>query len=188
MFLFKKLALGFTVTQQETEPKLPASVEGPPVETWVGRGSPQGQEHWKVPLAVNLPGVPHLPYCGAHRPQGWVASGQTTTRERVQLSTHQKIIGLKLYWAGPCPPEQDPVFPIASPSHQEANTSLLASSIRGEADEARSTASQQLNQKPYPRKLIMIKKQQVKSQMKGQVQEKQLNEVEIGNLQKKNSE
>ena len=34
----------------------------------------------------------------------------------------------------------------------------------------------------------MIKKQQVKSQMKGQVQEKQLNEVEIGNLQKKNSE
>jgi len=34
----------------------------------------------------------------------------------------------------------------------------------------------------------MIKKQKVKSQMKGQVQEKQLNEVEIGNLQKKNSE
>ena len=34
----------------------------------------------------------------------------------------------------------------------------------------------------------MIKKQQVKSQMKGQVQEKQLNEVEIGNLQKKHSE
>ena len=34
----------------------------------------------------------------------------------------------------------------------------------------------------------MMKKQEVKSQMKGQVSEKQLNEVEIGNLQKKNSE
>ena len=31
----------------------------------------------------------------------------------------------------------------------------------------------------------MIKKQQVKSQMKGQVQEKQLNEVETGNLPEK---
>ena len=31
----------------------------------------------------------------------------------------------------------------------------------------------------------MIKKQKVKSQMKGQVQEKQLNEVEIGNLPEK---
>ena len=31
-----------------------------------------------------------------------------------------------------CPPEQDPVFPTASPSHQEAYTSLLVSSIRGQ--------------------------------------------------------
>ena len=39
------------VTTQETEPKLPASVGGPPVEAWVSRGSPQGQGHWKDPLA-----------------------------------------------------------------------------------------------------------------------------------------
>ena len=38
----QKLAPGFTVTQQETEPELPAGVEGPPVETRVVRGSPQG--------------------------------------------------------------------------------------------------------------------------------------------------
>ena len=33
------------VTPEETEPKLPASVRGPPVEVWVGRGSPQRWGH-----------------------------------------------------------------------------------------------------------------------------------------------
>ena len=59
---------------QETEPK-PASVGGPPVEEWVGRGSPQGWGHWKVPLGVNP--------LGGHRaskPHGWVAPGQTTNK------------------------------------------------------------------------------------------------------------
>ena len=32
---------------QEAKPKLRASVEGFPVEAWVGRGSPQGQGHWQ---------------------------------------------------------------------------------------------------------------------------------------------
>ena len=40
------------VTTQEG-PKLPAGVGGPPAEMWVSRGSPQGQEHWKVPLGVS---------------------------------------------------------------------------------------------------------------------------------------
>ena len=30
---------------KETEAKPPASVGGPPVEVWVGRGSPQGHGH-----------------------------------------------------------------------------------------------------------------------------------------------
>ena len=47
------------VTPQETKPKLPASVGGPPVEVYVGRGSPQGQEHWKVPLGINPLEVHH---------------------------------------------------------------------------------------------------------------------------------
>ena len=38
--------------------------------------------------------------------------------------TNQQIIELKLDGARPYPPEQDPVFLITSPSHQEAYTSL----------------------------------------------------------------
>jgi len=47
------------VTPQETEPKPPANIGGPPVEAQVGRGSPQGCGHWKVPLGVNPLGVHH---------------------------------------------------------------------------------------------------------------------------------
>ena len=67
------------MTSQETEPKLPASVEGPPVEALVGKSSLQGWAHWKVPL-----GVCHQPYHKAGRSQGSVTSGQTTTREGVK--------------------------------------------------------------------------------------------------------
>ena len=76
---------------------------------------------------------------------------------------------------------------FSSPSHQEAYIILLASPIRGQTEEARSTVSQQLKQKPYYRKLIMMIKQKVMSQMKGQdkIPEKQLNKVEIGNPPKK---
>ena len=54
------------MTPQETEPKIPASVGGPPLEALVGRDSPlygvthmslYGQENWKVPLVINLLGV-----------------------------------------------------------------------------------------------------------------------------------
>ena len=57
------------------------------------------------------------------------------------LITHQQTIVLNIYWAWPCPPKQDPVFPKASPSHQEACTSLLSSSIRGQTEKARITIS-----------------------------------------------
>ena len=78
-------------------------------------------------------------------------------------------------------------FPTASPSNQEAYTSLLASSFRGQREEARRTTIPQLEQKPHYRKLIGMKKQKVMTQMKGQgkTSEKQLNEVEIGNLPEK---
>ena len=145
------------VIPQETEPKLSANVGGSPVEAWASRASPQGLGHWKVPFGITLPWSCRL--------QGWVASGQTTIREGAQ-PTHHQIIGLKLYWARPCSPEQDPVFPIASPSYQEAFTSLFASSIREEA--RRSTVSQWIKQKPYHKKVIVMKKQKIMSQMKGQ--------------------
>ena len=46
------------------------------------------------------------------------------------------------------PVEQDPVFCTASPSHQEACTSLLSSSIRGQTEEARTTIPQLPEWKP----------------------------------------
>ena len=73
------------------------------------------------------------PWCKS----SWVAISQTTEPVdpragsplakklpgRECNTTHQQIIGLKLYWARLCPPEQDPVFPTTSPSHKEANMS-----------------------------------------------------------------
>ena len=52
------------MTPRDTEPKLPATVEGSPVEVWVVRGSPQGRGHWqqqsgKVPFGVNPLGGCH---------------------------------------------------------------------------------------------------------------------------------
>ena len=50
---------------QETEPKLPATDGGSPMEAWVSRGSPQGLGHWqqqsgKAPLDVSpLEGKPY---------------------------------------------------------------------------------------------------------------------------------
>ena len=40
--------------------------------------------------------------------------------------THQQIIGLKLYWARPYPPEQDPVFPMPVPSIRKLTQALLS--------------------------------------------------------------
>ena len=53
-----------------------------------------------------------------------------------------RLTGLKLYWARPCPPEQDPVLPITSSSHQEAYTSPLALAIRGQTEAARSSVTE----------------------------------------------
>ena len=41
---------------------------------------------------------------------------------------------IKIYWAWPCPSEQDPFSPSVSLSHQEASISLLSFSIRGLTD------------------------------------------------------
>ena len=61
-----------------------------------------------------------------------LVSGQTAGREH--SPAHQQKIRLKIYWAWPCPSEQDPVSPSISPSHQEASISLLSLSIRGQTD------------------------------------------------------
>ena len=69
---------------------------------------------------------------GCHYPYHSLASGQITEREH--SPTHQQKIGLKIYWAWPCPSEQDPDSSTAGSSHQEASTSLLSFSIRGQTE------------------------------------------------------
>ena len=49
---------------------------------------------------------------GCHYPYHSLASSQTIGREHKPI--HQQKNGLKIYWAWPCPTEQDPVFPTAS--------------------------------------------------------------------------
>ena len=115
------------VTPQETEPKLLVYYcWRVSVEAWVGRGSPQGWEDWqqqfgKVSFDVNPP----RGFTTA--PQNQRAGSPQTKKlpGRKHNPTHLQITGLKLYWARPCPPEQDPVFPITTPFHQEAYTGLL---------------------------------------------------------------
>ena len=52
----------------------------------------------------------------------------------IQFSVDEQGCGLKIYWAWPCPSEQDPGSPSVSLSHQEASISLLSFSIRGQRD------------------------------------------------------
>ena len=56
---------------------------------------------------------------------------------------YQQTSRLKFYWAWPCPPEQNPVLSTASPSHQEACTSLLALSTRRQTAEELQSCSLQ---------------------------------------------
>ena len=63
---------------------------------------------------------------------GGMLAGQTTWREHSH--THQQKTGLKIYWAWPCPQEQDPIFPTVSPFDQEASRRPLSSSIRGQTE------------------------------------------------------
>ena len=65
---------------------------------------------------------------------------------------HVWIGKLKIYQAWPGPSEQDPVFPTASPSHQEACTSRLSSCIREQTKEARTTIPQPPERKPQSQK------------------------------------
>ena len=114
---------------QETEPDLPVSVQESPAEVWVDSCLSQGQRHW-LQQSWEL-GLWHKSFWRrSPLPHHSLASGQTTGREH--SLTHRKITGLKIYWAWPCAPEQDPVLPIASASHQEISTSFISSSIRGQ--------------------------------------------------------
>ena len=79
------------MTPQETEPKLSASVGGPPVEVWVGRGSTPGRRHCKVPLGLNTLGVHQKPLDPRAR------SPQAKLPGRECNPTYQETTELKLY-------------------------------------------------------------------------------------------
>ena len=72
--------------------------------------------------------------------EAWHAMIHGVTKSPTQLSDWTE-----LNWAWPCPPEQDPIFPTASASHQEAHTSFLSSSIREQTEELRMCLSHQRN-------------------------------------------
>jgi len=132
-----KQNLGCTRTQdkgavmpQETEPDLCVCVWGSPVEAWVDSGllCVQGywqQQSWEACCADVSPFRGALPL---------LYFGLRPNYRREHSLTHQQKIGLKIYWAQPCPPEQDSVFLKVSPSHQEAWTNLLSSSNRGQTE------------------------------------------------------
>ena len=101
--------------------------------------------------------------------------------------THQQIIGLKLYWARPCPPEQDSFSHHQSLPSRSLHKTLNLIHQRADRRSKKKHSLTAAITKTYYRKLIKMKKQKVMSQMKGQdkIPEKQLNEVEIGNLPEK---
>ena len=94
-------------------------------EARVGGCLLQGQGHW-VQQYMHGTCLRRCHYL--HYLHHSFASGQTTGREH--SPTHQQKIGLKIYWAWPCPSEQDPVSPSVSLSYQEVSISLLSLSIR----------------------------------------------------------
>ena len=112
------------------------------------QGLPEGRGHRehqarKAPLGMNPLGVPNPTQSGSP----WAK--QLPGRECD--SPHQQITELRFYWARPCPQEQKIAFPLASPSHQQAYTSFLASFIRRQTEAA--AQSERLKQNPYSRKV-----------------------------------
>ena len=89
----------------------------------------QGRGHW---VCQCVQGILWGGHHYLHHLHHSLVSGQTKGRE--QGLTHHQKTELKIYWAWPCPSEQDPVSPIISLSYQEASISLLSFSIRGQTD------------------------------------------------------
>ena len=98
---------------------------------------PHGLQHTGFPFPHYLP-----KFAQTHVHWVWMPSILSnhltllSSSSAFNLFQHQCISQwLKIYWAWPCPSEQDLVFPTANPSHKEACTSLLSSSIRGQKEE-----------------------------------------------------
>ena len=111
------------------EPDLPVSVSGSFAEAWVSSGLLLEQGHWAEAVVLGDAECWHK-YLDC-RGFDWAASGPTTNKEGTQAHPLAEN-WIKDLLSRPCPSKQDSVFPTACPSHQEACTSLLSSSIRGQ--------------------------------------------------------
>ena len=112
------------VIPEENEPDFDVSVLESLVEAWVNSSLQRGQGYWQqLSWEVQHAGI--SPFGGG---------GLRTNYRREHSPNQEQKIGFKFYWAWTCPPEQDPVLLRANPSHQEACTSLLHTSIRGQTE------------------------------------------------------
>ena len=110
----------------------------------VGRGSLRGRGHWRwqtseVLLGSLSPlGSHHQPYHRPCRLQGWVTLGQTTNRREAQL--HPLADNwIKVLLSTALPTRARPSFSHHQPLPSGSLHSLLASSTRGQTEEARTT-------------------------------------------------
>ena len=147
-----------------------AGPQGIPTGRGTAAAGPEG------PLGVSPLGGHHQPCHRACRSQGWVTSGQTTTREGVRL--HPSADNwMKALLRKALPSRARP-----SVSHDQS----LPSGILHKPLSFLHQGPQWLKEKPYYIKLIRMKSK-VMSLRKGQYKtpKKQLNEVKIGNLSEK---
>ena len=135
------------------EPDLPVSVSGSFAEAWVSSGLLLEQGHWAEAVVLGDAECWHK-YLDC-RGFDWAASGPTTNKEGTQAHPLAEN-WIKDLLSRPCPSEQDSVFPTACPSHQEACTSLLSSSIRMQTEEARTVIPQHPELNPNHMKLIKM--------------------------------
>ena len=118
------------MTPQETETDLSVHVRKSLEEAWVDSSLPWGQIHWlqqswdAQPADISpLEEVAITPTIVW--PQAKLQGGNTVPSISIKLDSRFTKHG---------PWEQDPVFPTASPSHQEGFTSFLSPSTRGQRE------------------------------------------------------
>ena len=97
------------------------SVQESPAEAWVNSGLLRSQGHW-IQQSWELQHAGINPF------------GLRPNYREETLPLPSTANWIKDYWAWSHPTEQDPDSPTASPSHQEASTSLLSLSIRGRTE------------------------------------------------------
>ena len=152
-----------TVSPQETESDMPVSVSGSLEEKRVSSCMLQGQGHWQQqsweawpvdigPLAIS-PIIEPLSLSWTLQTPGLV---HFRPKYREGAQPHPAENWIEDLLSMTLPTRARRVFPTASPSHQEACTSLLSSSIREQTGKARMQSHGLQNENNSHRKLTKI--------------------------------